>query len=102
MELKVVFQSALQMPGWMVPDVADARWCLPRRLHGQPQFYLTSVRRRSSGLELEASIVVRGLLTPVVDNVGFLARLSVSSVGFRFHLLCSRNSSMDGGAAVVV
>jgi hypothetical protein len=41
-------------------------------------------------------------LTPVVDVVDFLAPLSASSVGFRFRLLCLRNSSMDGGAVIVV
>jgi hypothetical protein len=38
-----------------------------------------------------------GSLTPLLDIVGFLALLSVSSVGFPFHLLCSQNSLMDRG-----
>jgi hypothetical protein len=41
-------------------------------------------------------------LTPVVDVAGFLPPLSASSVGVRFRLLCSRNSSVDAGAVIVV
>jgi hypothetical protein len=40
-----------------------------------------------------------------VDVIGLLALLSassVASVGFRFRLLCSRNSSMDGDAIIVI
>jgi hypothetical protein len=43
-----------------------------------------------------------GSLTPVVNVVGSFALLSESSVGFYFRLLCSRNSSLDGGAVIVV
>jgi hypothetical protein len=38
----------------------------------------------------------------MVDVVGFVVLLSVSSVVFCFHLLCSRNSLMDGGAVIAV
>jgi hypothetical protein len=43
-----------------------------------------------------------GSLTPMVEVVDFLVALSASSVGFRLHLLSSRNSSMDGSAVIVV
>jgi hypothetical protein len=43
-----------------------------------------------------------GSLIPMVDIVGFLALLSPWSVGFSFRLLCSRNSSMDGDAVIMV
>jgi hypothetical protein len=73
----------------MAHDVADARWCRPRRLRGQPPFQLTS------RLRLQLRVLV------VVDVVSFLVLLSASYVGFRFRLLCSRKSSMDGGAVIV-
>jgi hypothetical protein len=41
-------------------------------------------------------------LNPVVDVLGFLAVLSALSVGFRYRFLCSRNSSLDAGAVIVV
>jgi hypothetical protein len=44
----------------MAPDVADVRWCRLHCLHGQFSFQLTSVERRVSGWELQASTAVRG------------------------------------------
>lgn len=43
-----------------------------------------------------------GSLTLAVDTVGFLALLPASSVSFHFRLLYSQNSSMDGGAVIIV
>jgi hypothetical protein len=62
---------------------------------------LISVGRRISGWELQVSTAFGGSFSPVVDVVGFLALLSTSSVDFRFRLLSSRNSSLDGGTVIV-
>jgi hypothetical protein len=43
-----------------------------------------------------------GSFTPVADVAGFLALLSELSESFRFRLLCLWNSSLDGGAVIVV
>jgi hypothetical protein len=85
----------------MAPDVADARWCRPRRLRGQPPLQLTSVGRKipNGNFRFRRSW---GSLTPAVDVVGILVLLSASPVGFRFRLLCSRNSSLDGGAVIMI
>jgi hypothetical protein len=50
---RLVQWETAYLPGWMAPNVADARWCRPRRLHSQPPFQLTSVGRRSSGCEIQ-------------------------------------------------
>jgi hypothetical protein len=42
----------------MAPDVADAWWWCLHRLHGQPPVQLTSVGRRSSGSEIQASTAI--------------------------------------------
>jgi hypothetical protein len=76
----------------MEPDVADARWCSPRSLCVQPPFQLTSVVWRPQ--------------MGVADSRGECCRLLgltvALSAGFHFRLLCSWNSWMDGGAAIVV
>jgi hypothetical protein len=43
-----------------------------------------------------------GSFTPMTDVAGFLFLLLTSSEGFRFRLLCSLNSPLDGGAVRAV
>jgi hypothetical protein len=40
--------------------------------------------------------------TLMADVADFLVLLSASSEDFRIHLVCSRNSSLDGGAVMLV
>jgi hypothetical protein len=68
----------------MAPS-ADPRWSNLHCFHGQSAFQLSSRGQRSS----------------IVDIAGFLAFLTVPSGGFCFHLLCSWNSSLDGGLIMV-
>jgi hypothetical protein len=78
-----------------VSAVADPLWSHPRRPHGQPPIQRTSVGREFPG----GNFILLLQLGPVS---GFLVLLSASSEGFRFHLLCSWNSSLDGGSVMVV
>jgi hypothetical protein len=64
----------------MALDVADARWCRPRRLRGQPPIQLTSVGQRISAWELQTSTQLG-----VVDSCGGCCKLLGSFVG----VICS-------------
>jgi hypothetical protein len=57
---RLVQWQAAYLPCWMAPDVADALWCRPRRLRGQPPFQLTSLGRRCSGWEFQVSTAIGG------------------------------------------
>jgi hypothetical protein len=61
---KLVQWETACLPRQMTPDVADARWCRPCYLRGQPLFQLTSVGRRNFGWELQVSTAIGGPRVP--------------------------------------
>jgi hypothetical protein len=85
----------------MESAVADPRCSRPRRLHSQPPFRLAS-----GGEEVpEENFIFNrnwGSFTPVAYIAGYMVIFSASSEVLRFHLLYSRNSSLDVSSLMVI